>query len=57
MLPLAMTTSHTKNMNVLHFDEILKEDDDAAGEDLGLLQSLNIFKSPNDFSPKAKDFN
>ena len=60
MLPLAMTTSHTKNVNeVLHFDEILKTDGDGQqGDDLGLLPSLNIFKSPpNDFSPKTNDFN
>lgn len=53
VLPMAMTTSHTKNVNVLQFDEILKENPE---EDLGM-PSLNIFKSPNDFSPKAKDFN
>lgn len=50
VLPYAMTTSHTKNANVLAFDEILKENP----EELGI-PSLNILKSPNDFSPKAND--
>ena len=45
VLPMAMTTSHTKNAEVLAFDEILKEGE-MSEEDAELLlkPALNIIK-------------
>ena len=51
VLPLAMTTSHTKNVQVQAFDEILKDASPLH------IPSLKLLKSPREDSPIADDLN
>lgn len=49
VLPLAMTTSHTKNVNIHQFDEILNVFRQESGNG-----PLIKFKSPDELGPRAE---